>query len=69
MAERKIFDPVHAPEEAAQEVLLELCQAGTFGFDNGGKAATEDEGARVADAAIAFHRKLTEYYKGLKSGR
>ncbi|MBZ9576748.1 hypothetical protein [Modicisalibacter sp. MOD 31.J] len=67
MAERVPFDPFNSPEQAAQDVVLELCRTGAFGVGSGQNLMGRDDGEDLAEAVSAFHEKLTAYYKSLKS--
>lgn len=56
----KVIDPRFSPEEAAQQVVLELVKSsGADLFKNRG--VTDDAGEKAASFLIAFHTKLTEH--------
>jgi hypothetical protein len=67
MAIERLKDPVYSPEEAAHEVIVELCKAQVFGYGPETQTTGRESGAEIAEAIIGVHEKLTEYYKTLKS--
>lgn len=66
MTQRAMLDPVYSPEQAAQEVVLELCKAQVFGLGPETQTFSRQGGADIAEAIIGAHETLTEYYKTLK---
>ncbi|MCL7930455.1 hypothetical protein [Halomonas llamarensis] len=65
MSEQHLIHPSDQPESAAQQVLLEMCKAGVFGAGSLQNASSPQAGERLGEAAVAFHKKLTEYYRTL----
>ncbi|QNU62281.1 hypothetical protein [Vreelandella titanicae] len=64
MSELRVLDPKHGPEHAAHEMVIELVRAQTFEVKHS-VAMNKAYGENLADAVIAAHKKLTEYYQTL----
>lgn len=67
MSDLRLINPKGHPERAAQEVVVALCETGAFGIGTEHKAMGAEDGEAIAQAIIATHEKLTEYYRGLKN--
>ncbi|MFI8749058.1 hypothetical protein ACIGG6_03480 [Vreelandella lionensis] len=65
MSEQRVVSPTSYPEKAAHEAVVALCETGAFGIGNEHKAMGAGDGEALAEAVIAFHKKLTAYYKEL----
>ncbi|TNH19988.1 hypothetical protein [Halomonas sp. BL6] len=64
MSELRVLDPKHSPEHAAHEVVVELIRAQNLELKYSA-AMDEKYGESLAEAVIAAHKKLTEYYQTL----
>ncbi len=62
-------NPRSYPEQAAHDIVLELCGSGAFASVNGKPATSKEDGERLAEAVVAAHKRLTEHYRGLKTGQ
>lgn len=68
MSKQEFVNPVISPEQAAQEVVLELVSAGFANCpDTGVFAGGRMKGENVSAALIAIHRGLTAYYRSLSA--
>lgn len=63
MSEVKFLSPMEFPEDAAQEILLAIVKSGSFVIN---QPTSEHAGSSAAEALIALHRALTEYYRLLE---
>lgn len=61
----KIFDPRTNPDEAAQQVVIELIRASGDALIKT-KGANETAGRSIADFLIALQKQLTKHYRSLE---
>lgn len=66
MSDVKSLNPVHSPDHAAHEAVLELCRAGAFGFGPEAQAMSTSDGEAVGKAVSAAHQAIAEYYRTLR---
>tara|TARA_A100001518_G_C1206211_1_gene49011 strand:- start:584 stop:793 length:210 start_codon:yes stop_codon:yes gene_type:complete len=66
MSGQDLIHPSDQPESAAQQVLIEMCKAGVFGAGSLQNASSPQAGQRLGEAAAAFHKALTDYYRTLE---
>lgn len=67
MSEQRVLNPVHSPDQAAHEVVLELCRSGAFGLGPEADAMGTGDGQALGEAVSAAHQALAEYYRTLRT--
>lgn len=66
MSDSNFIDPVNNPEQAAHEVILELCRSGAFDQSKVSSSYGSSYGKLVAEAITTAHKSLAQYYKTLE---